>query len=126
MSQALERRGAVSDDFERLLGEALAPVCRDPDAQFVMRISARIVFEQRIAEQRGAELRTFGIQMLALVAITSGLVWLVHAAPATKLLANVPGAALAVLCAAFGLVVTIIAGQQDGTVPIGRVSSRTN
>ncbi|HEX4762609.1 MAG TPA: hypothetical protein VFU87_07435 [Sphingomicrobium sp.] len=98
----------MTDDFDRFLREALAPERRDPDRRFVARVQARIALDRYLKAERRGLLRRLGAELLALLAVAAGLLWLGRAAPVAGFFAESPGVALAALLSGFALLVLLV------------------
>ena len=97
----------MADDFDRFLGQALAPPERQPDRRFVASVQARIALEQRLDRQRRRLLAGFFSQLAALVAVAAGIWVLARAQPVADWFAASPSIGLAALLAGFALVIAL-------------------
>jgi hypothetical protein len=104
----------MTDEFDRFLARSLAPEERAPDRRFVARVQARIALDQRLHAEQANALRLLGIEVIALLAVAAGLVWLARAAPVARFFAESPAIALALLLAGFGLLLVLFSSQTSG------------
>jgi polyferredoxin len=99
----------MTDDFDRMLGAALAPPVRDPDAAFAMRVRALCILDAKLVRERRAALRLLFVQLLALIAVGAGLAWLGRAPAIADLASASPALVMTVLLAGFALLVIVMA-----------------
>ena len=111
----------MADGFEDFLKCELAPTDRAPDRQFAMRVRAAITLEERLAAHRSSLVRGLVKQLVALGAIAAGLWWVGKAAPVASWFAGSPAVGLAVLLAAFGLLLVLV-GRPEGRAVRGSLS----
>jgi hypothetical protein len=97
----------MADEFERFLGDALAPEPRQPDRMFVARVQARIALDERFRQRQRANFRELGMELVGLAAIAAALLWLGRAQPIANFAADSPGIALAAVLSAFALAVLL-------------------
>jgi hypothetical protein len=111
----------MADDFDAFLAARLAPPDRLPDRRFVAGVQARIAVEQRFERQRRAVLANLAAQLIALAAVGAAVWWLSSAAPVANWTGEFPAEALAILLAAFALMVVLFSRQPPeanlGTAP---------
>ncbi len=105
----------MADDFEHFLSAALAPEERWPDREFVARVQARIALEERFAAERSAIGAKLGIELLALIGVAAGLVWLARAPAITNLASESPALTLAILLTGFALLTALFSLQTSQT-----------
>jgi hypothetical protein len=98
----------MADEFDLFLGSALAPPEREPDRQFVARVQARIVLEERLAAQERALLGSLLRELLAVAAVAGALWWISRSEAVAGRVAESPAAALAILLALFMFVVAVL------------------
>ena len=101
----------MADEFERFLAAALAPEERAPDRQFVARVQAAILLEQRLAAQRSSLIRDLVRQIVAVAAVAAGLWWLGRAAPVASWFGESPAVGLAILVISFVCLVGLLSGR---------------
>ena len=104
----------MSRDFDHFLASALAPASRDPDRRFVLRLQARIALEERLSAERRSLKVDLLKQLAALLAVAAGIFCIARSAAVTSLFFEAPALVLALLLAAFALVVALI-GMRPGT-----------
>jgi uncharacterized membrane protein HdeD (DUF308 family) len=97
----------MADEFDRFLGQSLAPPERLPDRRFVASVQARIALEQRLHRQRRQLLAGFFSQLAALAAVTAGIWVLARAQPLAEWFAASPPLGLAVLIVGFALAIAL-------------------
>ncbi len=107
----------MTDPFDRVLAEALAPPERAADRAFVSRVNMMIALDDAFRAERRATVYAIGIQATALLAVAAGLLLLGRATPVAGFFAESPAVALAVLLSAFGLLVALFC------LPTSRASS---
>ena len=101
----------MADEFDRFLAAALATEERAPDRQFVARVQAAIMLEERLAAQRSALLRDLARQLLGLAAVGGALWWLARAGPVANWFGESPAIGLAILMTMFIFVVAVLSGR---------------
>lgn len=104
----------MADDFDRLLKSALRAPDRLPDQQFVGRVQAVIMLEQRLAAQRSLLFRALVKELVALAAVTAGMWWFVRAAPIGGWVADSPALALVILLAVFIFLMVVLTARSVG------------
>ena len=97
----------MTDEFDTFLRKALAPEERLPDRNFVARIQAEIAFDRDLAGLRRRALRKISTDLLVLVGLTLGLLWVAQAPEASRYLEK-SSAVLAALLCMFGLVAGVV------------------
>lgn len=107
----------MTDDFDRFLGSSLVPAARDPDRRFVQQVQARIALEQRLAAERRALTADLLKQLASLIAIAAGILCISRSEAVTGMFFEAPALVLAVLLAAFALIVALIA-MRPGSAPL--------
>jgi hypothetical protein len=103
----------MADEFDRFLAQALAPDEREPDRLFAAKVKARIALDQRLRAERRAIFHRLGMEVAALMVVALGLAWAGRAAPVAGLFADSPAVALALLLAAFALLVLLFSRPTD-------------
>jgi hypothetical protein len=106
----------MADDFDRFIASALAPPERAPDRQFVARVQAVVALEGRLAAQRRLLLPELLKQLAALSAVAAALWWIARAAPVASRFAESPALLLAILLAAFGLLVALFSSRPAAAI----------
>ena len=101
----------MADAFDQLLESSLAPDERLPDRQFVTRVQARILVEDRLARERRALIANLVTQLIALFAVAAALWVLGHAAPIAEWFAQSSAVGLLTLLAAFACVVALFSSS---------------
>src|SRR5690242_601154 len=103
----------MADEFERFLASALAPGDRLPDRNFVARVQAAILLEERLKAQRWMLLRGLATQLVALAAVAVALWWIGRAALLADWFAESPAIGLAILLTGFGCLVGLFSSRSD-------------
>jgi anti-sigma factor RsiW len=101
----------MADEFDRILGEALAPDAREADRLFVARVQARVALDERLRAERRSAFRQLGMEVIALGAVAAALLWLMRAAPVAGFFAESPEIALTLLLSVFALLVVLFSRQ---------------
>jgi hypothetical protein len=101
----------MADGFDRFLSEALAPKKRDPDRQFVSRVSARIALDERLGAARRGIVRQLGTEVLVLIVVAAAALFLCRAAPVARFFAESPAIALSLTLSTFGLLVVVLSAR---------------
>jgi hypothetical protein len=97
----------MTEDFDRYLARALGPDEREADRRFVARVQAQIVLQERLASERRALFAGLMTQLVALMAVAAAAWIVLSAAPIAGLFAELPAVGLALLLAAFALIVVM-------------------
>ena len=97
----------MTEDFDRYLARALGPDERAPDRRFVARVQAQIVLQERLASERRVLFASLVTQLVALMAVAAAAWIVLSAAPIAALFAELPAVGLALLLAAFALIVVM-------------------
>jgi hypothetical protein len=95
----------MADEFDRFLSSALAPEERLPDRNFVARVQAAILLEERLAAQRWSLMFGLVTQLIALGAVAVAVWWIGRAAPLADWFAESPGFGLAILLTGFACLI---------------------
>ena len=103
----------MTDRFERFLSETLAPEERDPDRQFVSRVSAHIALDERLRAERRGIVRQLGTEVLVLIVVAAAALFLCRAAPVARFFAESPAIALSLMLSAFGLLVVVLSARDS-------------
>ena len=111
----------MSDTFEQFLASSLTPAERPADRRFITAVGLRIELEEHLERQRRQLLASLGTQLIALLAVAAGLLWLVRAAPISRWAAGFPGLALGMLIVAFASLVTLFARRPAAAIDIPAV-----
>jgi hypothetical protein len=101
----------MADEFDLFLKPALEPRDRPPDRQFVARVQAVIVLEQRLAGERSLLLRRLVKELVALASVAAALWWFVRAAPIGGWVAESPALALVSLLAGFIFLMVVLSAR---------------
>lgn len=104
----------TDEQFDALLASALAPPERPGDRRFVARVQARIELEDRLDAQRRLLVGGLVKQILALLAIAAGAVWLGRAASVANFFAQSPATGLAVLLTIFAFLALVVVPRGAG------------
>ena len=103
----------MADDFERFLAVALSRSPRGPDREFVARVQALVLLDERLKAERRSVLGWLAREMLALAAVTAALL-IVAASPAVATFtAESPAAALGGLVAALAFLVLLLCSGRN-------------
>jgi hypothetical protein len=114
----------MSDDFDRFLAAELSPGDRSADRRFVGRVQAAIALEDQFAARRRALLAGLGYQVLALLSVAAGLLWISRARPVGHWFTESPELALATLLTGFAFLGIMLArGSGDGDALSLRIQS---
>lgn len=108
----------MADEFDRFLASALAPEERLPDRNFVARVQAAILLEERLAAERSSLTRGLITQLVALAAVAAALWWIGREDPVAGLFSESPALGLAILLTGFACLVGLFSRRSDArTVP---------
>ena len=103
----------MAEEFDRFLASALAPPERAPDRRFVARVQAQIALEERLNSERRALITRFVEQLAGLLAVAAGLWWISRAPLVSDWFAESPAVGLAILIAAFALLIGVLSLRAD-------------
>lgn len=99
-------------DVPESIRAALAPPRRAPDRGFVLKVTARLRFEQQARLLRRAALRQIVAQGLALAATAAGLWWIWQAPDLARIAAESPDLALVAIGAVLSATTLLIAASR--------------
>lgn len=108
----------MSDSFDDVLGEALAPPHREPDRAFVARVHARVLLDEAIRAQRRGALHRLSLQLIALLAVGAAFVLLSRSPEVAAFVAESPAVVLTALIALFSMLIGVFtsrAGWRPGS-----------
>ena len=109
----------MADAFDSFLATALAPAERPADREFVSSVHARIMLEDRLDAERSALVGGLVTQLVALLAVAAAVLVIGRSAAIEDFFARTPALGLAILIAAFGLLVGLLTrapSQDSGAV----------
>lgn len=99
----------TDEAFESFLREALAPPEREPDRAFTARVRAQVLLEERLRGERVASLRQLAFEIVGVLAVAAGLLWLARSPEVAEFVGESPAIALAAMLAAFMLLIAVMA-----------------
>jgi hypothetical protein len=112
----------MTDDFDLFLQQSLAPPQREEDHSFVLRVQAAIGIEEGFRMRRRTALRRFGLELLALAAVTAGLLWVGRAAPIASWVSESPWLAALVLISAFAMLLAVFGARGPSLHQVQNIS----
>ncbi|HET9356391.1 MAG TPA: hypothetical protein VFO42_09545 [Sphingomicrobium sp.] len=106
----------MTNSFDDRLAAVLAPPDREPDRDFVLRVTAGIALADRLEARRSALIRSLAGQLAAIASVAASIMILGRSPAVARFAAESPPGTLAALLVSFSFVaVLLVPGIMRGT-----------
>ena len=107
----------MDDAFDEFLRTSLAPAERPADRPFMLRVQARIAFEEKWQDERRTALAQLAWQVSAVAILAAGFLLISRAPTIVDFVATAPAVALAIALSVVGLLVLTLTARTSAMRP---------